>query len=233
MDIAAKLQSNLNRVKSEVAEACLRAGRDPQAVRLVAVTKYVDAAVTGALCAAGAVDLGENRPQALVEKAALLSHLNPRWHLIGHLQRNKIRKVLPLVHLLHAGDSWRLLEAVNAVAGELSRQVDVLLEVNVSGETSKQGFRPEELSRFVPQLAELKWLRVQGLMGMSGLDSSPAEKQAEFARLRMLLEQLRAEHSLAREWQELSMGMSDDFPAAIAEGSTLVRIGSALFAGIC
>lgn len=232
MDVAERLRSNLSRVRAEIAEACLRAGRDPQSVRLVAVTKYVDAAVTAALCAAGALDLGENRPQALAEKAAALAKLQPRWHLIGHLQRNKIRKVLPLVHLLHAGDSWRLLEAVNATARELSRQVDLLLEVNVSGDLSKHGFRPEELPRLVPQLAELESLRVRGLMGMSGLDSTPAEKQAEFASLRMLLERLRAEYPAASEWGELSMGMSDDFPAAIAEGSTLVRIGSALFAGL-
>jgi pyridoxal phosphate enzyme (YggS family) len=152
--------------------------------------------------------------------------------LIGHLQRNKIRKVLPHVHLLHAGDSWRLLEAVNAAAGELSRRVDVLLEVNVSGDTSKHGFHPQELTGLVPQLDNLGQVRVRGLMGMSGLESSPAEKQAEFARLRMLLERLQAEFPAARQWRELSMGMSDDFPAAIAEGSTLVRVGSALFAGI-
>lgn len=232
MDLAERLRSNLSRVKSEIAEACLRAGRAPDSVRLVAVTKYVDSAVTSALLAAGATDLGENRPQALVEKAAALAHLNPRWHLIGHLQRNKIRKVLPHVHLLHAGDSWRLLEAVNAAAGELSRRVDVLLEVNVSGDTSKHGFHPQELTGLVPQLDNLGQVRVRGLMGMSGLESSPAEKQAEFARLRMLLERLQAEFPAARQWRELSMGMSDDFPAAIAEGSTLVRVGSALFAGI-
>ncbi|MFN5322077.1 MAG: YggS family pyridoxal phosphate-dependent enzyme [Planctomycetota bacterium] len=232
MDLAERLRSNLSRVKSEIAEACLRAGRAPDSVRLVAVTKYVDSAVTSALLAAGATDLGENRPQALVEKAEDLAHLNPRWHLIGHLQRNKIRKVLPHVHLLHAGDSWRLLEAVNVAAGELSRPVDVLLEVNVSGDTSKHGFHPQELTGLVPQLDNLGQVRVRGLMGMSGLESSPAEKQVEFARLRMLLERLQAEFPAARQWRELSMGMSDDFPAAIAEGSTMVRVGSALFAGI-
>ncbi|MFN9344619.1 MAG: YggS family pyridoxal phosphate-dependent enzyme [Planctomycetota bacterium] len=232
MDLAERLRSNLSRVKSEIAEACLRAGRAPDSVRLVAVTKYVDSAVTSALLAAGATDLGENRPQALVEKAEALAHLNPRWHLIGHLQRNKIRKVLPHVHLLHAGDSWRLLEAVNVAAGELSRPVDVLLEVNVSGDTSKHGFHPQDLTGLVPQLDNLGQVRVRGLMGMSGLESSPAEKQVEFARLRLLLERLQAVFPAARQWRELSMGMSDDFPAAIAEGSTMVRVGSALFAGI-
>jgi pyridoxal phosphate enzyme (YggS family) len=232
MDVAERLRNNLSRVRGEIAEACLRSGRDPQSVRLVAVTKYVDAATTRALCAAGATDLGENRPQALEEKAEALADLGPRWHLIGHLQRNKIRKVLPHLHLLHAGDSWRLLEAVNIVASELARQVDVLLEVNISGDASKHGFRTAELPSLVPQLAQLTSLRIRGLMGMSGLESSPAEKQAEFASLRVLLEKLRAEHPAARDWCELSMGMSDDFPAAIAEGSTLVRIGSALFAGM-
>jgi len=232
MDVAERLRNNLSRVRGEIAESCLRSGRDPQSVRLVAVTKYVDAATTRALCAAGATDLGENRPQALEEKAEALADLGPRWHLIGHLQRNKIRKVLPHLHLLHAGDSWRLLEAVNIVASELARQVDVLLEVNISGDASKHGFLTAELPSLVPQLAQLTSLRIRGLMGMSGLESSPAEKQAEYASLRVLLEKLRAEHPAARDWCELSMGMSDDFPAAIAEGSTLVRIGSALFAGL-
>lgn len=232
MQVTERLRENLRRVTAEIAEACMLAGRDPKSVRLVAVTKYADSDTTGQLVAAGATDLGENRPQTLVEKALALDQLRVNWHLIGHLQRNKIRKALPHVHLLHSGDSWRLLEAVDAVARELGREIDVLLEVNISGDLAKQGFRPEELPDLVPQLEKLPSLHVRGLMGMSGLDSSAAGKQREFAQLRQLLEKLRAEFPAARGWSELSMGMSDDFPAAIAEGSTLVRIGSALFRGV-
>ncbi|MFM7116473.1 MAG: YggS family pyridoxal phosphate-dependent enzyme [Planctomycetota bacterium] len=232
MDIAAILRTNLQRVQAEIADACSRAGRAPESVRLVAVTKYVDAAVTAELVRAGAEDLGENRPQVLEEKAKALEHLHPRWHLIGHLQRNKVRKVFPHVHLLHSGDSLRLLETVNEVAAESGKSIDVLLEVNISAESAKHGFQPEELIAAVPKIFGLTSLRIRGLMGMSGLEAIGQEKQNQFASLRILLERVREEFPEARDWRELSMGMTDDFPAAIAEGSTLLRIGSALFAGL-
>jgi pyridoxal phosphate enzyme (YggS family) len=232
MDIAAILRTNLQRIQAEIAEACSSAGRSPESVRLVAVTKYVDAQVTAELVRVGAEDLGENRPQVLEEKAKALEHLHPRWHLIGHLQRNKVRKVLPHVHLLHSGDSLRLLETVNEVAAETGKSIDVLLEVNISAESAKHGFQPAELISTLPKIFGLTSVRVRGLMGMSGLEASGQEKQSQFASLRMLLERVREEFPEARDWRELSMGMTDDFPAAIAEGSTLLRIGSALFVGL-
>jgi pyridoxal phosphate enzyme (YggS family) len=232
MNSAAILKSNLQRVREEIIDACNRANRSPDSVRLVAVTKYVDAEMTAELVRAGAEDLGENRPQALEEKAKALGPLHPRWHMIGHLQRNKVRKVLPYVHLLHSGDSLRLLETVNEVAAETGKSVDVLLEVNISGEAAKHGFHSDELLAAVPKIFSLKSLRVRGLMGMSGLEASDQEKQSQFAALRRLLERVREEFPEARDWCELSMGMTDDFAAAIAEGSTLLRIGSALFAGL-
>ncbi len=232
MDLLPLLKSNLARVQDQIAAACHRVGRNPDSVQLVAVTKYVNAETIRSLVSAGAMDLGENRPQALEEKAKLLADLPLRWHLIGHLQRNKVRKILPTVHLLHAGDSLRLLTAVNAIAAELNLVANVLLEVNISREPAKQGFLPEEIRDVVPGLGQLSSIRVRGLMGMSGLASSPQQKQAEFANLRELKERIRAEFPETHDWHELSMGMSDDFPEAIAEGSTLVRIGSALFEGI-
>jgi pyridoxal phosphate enzyme (YggS family) len=232
MDIATVLRTNLQRVQAEIADACSRAKRSPESVRLVAVTKYVDAEMTAELVRAGAVDLGENRPQVLEEKAKALEQLHPRWHLIGHLQRNKVRKVLPYVNLLHSGDSLRLLETVNEVAAETGKSVDVLLEVNISGEIAKHGFQSDELVAAVPKIFGLTSLRVRGLMGMSGLEANDQEKQSQFASLRKLLERIREEFPEARDWRELSMGMTDDFPAAIAEGSTLLRIGSALFTGL-
>lgn len=232
MDIDAILKSNLLRVREQIAEACSRASRSPDSVRLVAVTKYVDADMTAKLVRAGAEDLGENRPQVLEEKAKALAELHPRWHLIGHLQRNKVRKVLPYVHLLHSGDSLKLLETVNQIAFENGKRVDVLLEVNISGETAKHGFEPSELAAAVPTILGFQSLQVRGLMGMSGLEATDGEKQAQFASLRKLLERLHDEIHETRDWNELSMGMTDDFPSAIAEGSTILRIGSALFTGL-
>ncbi len=232
MELLPRLKANLTRVQDQIREACHQAGRSSDSVKLVAVTKYVSAEVIRALVSAGATDLGENRPQALEEKANLLADPGLHWHLIGHLQRNKIRKVLPLVHLIHSGDSLRLLTAIHSVAAELNLKVDILLEVNISREPAKQGFLPEEVREVVPSLSQLSSIRVRGLMGMSGLESNARQRQTEFASLRILLEHIRAEYPETRHWSELSMGMSDDFPAAIAEGSTLVRVGSALFEGL-
>lgn len=216
-----------------VAAAARAAGRAADAVRLIAVTKYVDVATTRLLVDAGCRDLGESRPQQLWDKAAELSALEIRWHMIGHLQRNKLRRTLPLVHLLHSGDSLRLLQEANAEAGRAGIvRVPVLLEVNVSGDATKHGFKLEEAPRLADQLATLSYLDVRGLMCMAGLEGSEDDARRDFAKLRLLSERLRGEWAGRFTLNELSMGMSGDFEAAIAEGSTMVRIGSALFEGL-
>jgi PLP dependent protein len=243
---ADRLLENLTAVRGRIADAARAAGRRPDDVRLVAATKYVDAATTARLAALGQLDLGESRPQQLWEKAAALAGTNVRWHLIGHLQRNKVRRTLPHMHLMHSGDSDRLLAELDhemVAAGQnlpaLRRPLAVLLEVNISGETAKHGFSPDafgrtedDLRQFAERLAKFAHLDIRGLMGMAGLDDNPAAARRDFARLRELRERL------ARAWSgrftlaELSMGMSGDFEAAIAEGATLVRVGSALFEGL-
>jgi PLP dependent protein len=240
-----RLLENLTAVRGRIADAARGAGRRPDDVRLVAVTKYVDAATSARLVALGQLDLGESRPQQLWEKAAALAGTNVRWHLIGHLQRNKVRRTLPLVHLLHSGDGDRLLAEMDhemAAAGENPpgerAPLAVLLEVNISGEAAKHGFAPDalgrtddELKRFAERLAEFKHLDIRGLMGMSGLDDDPAAARRDFARLRELHERLAGAWAGRFTLAELSMGMSGDFEAAIAEGATIVRVGSALFEG--
>jgi len=234
-----RLLANLTSVRRRIAEAALAAGRRPEDVRLVAVTKYVDVPTTARLAALGQLDLGESRPQQLWEKAAALADSAVRWHLIGHLQRNKVRRTLPFVHLLHSGDSRRLLEEVERETGAAGRpMLDVLLEVNVSGEEAKHGFAADdfgrtedELQRTAEHLAALGHLNIRGLMCMAGLDNDPAAARRDFARLRELRERLQREWAGRFTPAELSMGMSGDFEAAIAEGATIVRVGSALFEG--
>jgi len=230
---ASRIQANLGEVRERIAAAAMAAGRKPDDVKLVAVTKYVDAATTRLLVDAGCRDLGEARPQKLWEKAAELADDDVRWHLIGHLQRNKIRRTLPLTYLFHAGDSLRLLAELDQEAGSLAAgKSQVLLEVNVSGDAAKHGFAPAELPQLADDLAKLAHLDIHGLMTMAGLEADVDAERRQFAELRELRDTLRRDWSGRFTLDALSMGMSGDFEAAIAEGATMVRVGSALFEGI-
>ena len=228
----ARLSANVDSVRRRMDAAARRAGRSPTDVRLVAVTKYVDADTAAALMRVGCQDLGESRPQELWKKAESLADLTPRWHFIGHLQRNKVRRTLPLVSMVHSGDSVRLLEEIAAWSRENARRTPVLLEVNISGDSAKHGFAPNELESSLPAIARLDGVAVRGLMAMSGVDSGPEQTRREFATVCRLRDHLRRIAPSELEWDESSMGMSDDFEIAIEEGATLVRVGSALFEGL-
>lgn len=225
-----QLRQSLADVEGRIAAACARAGRPRSDVTLVAVTKTVSAEVAACLPGLGVDDLGENRPQELWRKAGLLP-ATVRWHLIGHLQRNKIDKTLPLVQLIHSVDSVRLLQALDAEAARQGRVVPVLLEVNASGEASKHGFAPAEVPTLAPTVRALRNVQVRGLMTMAALQE-PEACRPTFAALRGLRDRLRAELSDPHTLEHLSMGMSNDFEVAIEEGATLVRLGSVLFEGL-
>jgi pyridoxal phosphate enzyme (YggS family) len=232
-DLAERIQANIRSVRERIAAAATAAGRAADDVTLVAVAKYVDVATTRLLVDSGCLDLGESRPQKLWEKAVALTDPEIRWHLIGHLQRNKIRRTLPLVHLFHAADSLRLLAELDEEAAALPRaKSQVLLEVNVSGDAAKHGFASSELPRLADELAKLEHLDIRGLMTMTGLEADADAERRQFAELRELRDRLRRDWSGRFTLNELSMGMSGDFEAAIAEGATIVRVGSALFEGI-
>jgi len=216
-----------------MAEAARRAGRSPSDVRLVAVTKYVGSDDVWALVAAGCRDLGESRPQQLWQKAAALKTADVSWHLIGHLQRNKVARTLPLVSLVHSGDNLRLLETLDAEAAHANcTPVPVLLEVNISGDTAKHGFQPHELGPLADRFACLPRIDIKGLMAMAGREGNLDDARREFSALRQLRDELR--RAWAGRWSldELSMGMSSDYEVAIEEGATLVRVGTALFEGL-
>jgi pyridoxal phosphate enzyme (YggS family) len=225
------LTDRLRALEDRLAAACRRAGRDRSGVRLVAVTKSTSAEVAALLPALGVHDLGESRPQELWRKAAALP-ATVSWHLIGHLQRNKVERTLPLVCLIHSVDSVRLLDAIEAEAARQGRSVAVLLEVNASGEVSKHGFGPEEVPGLWPRVAALRHVTVRGLMTMAAPDEDPERARPTFAALRRLRDQLRSEWGPGHALEHLSMGMTGDFEVAVEEGASLVRIGTLLFDGL-
>jgi pyridoxal phosphate enzyme (YggS family) len=227
-----RLHENLESVRSRIASAARRAGRDPTAVTLVAVTKRTPLEFIAPLVACGVHDLGENYPQELWKKVEALHDPagGHRWHLIGHLQGNKARKTVSLVRMIHAVDSLKLLQALDELAEDPDNRPAVCLQVNTSGEAAKHGWSPEEISRDAEAIAACRRIPVVGLMTMAALGATSEQARASFAQLCAIQGALRDRTGLALP--ELSMGMSADFEEAIEEGATLVRVGSALFEGV-
>jgi len=232
MHTLAQIADNVACVRQRMADAARASGRKPEEVTLVAVTKYVGHEEIQATVAAGCQILGESRPQQLWQRAEIFQHLPIQWHLIGSLQRNKIRRTLPLVTMIHSADSPSLIAAIDRIAGELNLRMPLLLEVNVSGEASKHGFAPEAIEPLLPQLAQYQQVEIRGLMCMAGLEGGPDKARRDFATLRTLRDRLRKNCPDRIVLEELSMGMSGDFEVAIQEGATIVRVGSALYEGI-
>ncbi len=223
------LATNLWQVQERIAAAAVRAGRDPAEITLVPVTKTVPPATIRAAYALGLRIFGENRVQEAQAKADDLVDLpDLRWHLVGHLQRNKAKVAVRLFDVIHAVDSVRLAEAVSQRAQEAGRTVPVLLEVNVAGEATKFGFAPGELPDVVPAITALPGLTLWGLMTVAPFVADPETVRPVFRQLRAWRDEL-ARQQPAHPWHHLSMGMTDDFEVAIEEGATMVRIGRAIF----
>ena len=224
---------NLAAVRQDIARACAVAGRPVDAVRLVAVTKYAQWEWVEALNAEHQ-SFGESRPQQLAERQALLP--NAEWHLIGQLQRNKVRSAVQHAAVIHSVDSLKLLQRIALVAGELNIRPKILLQVNVSAEESKSGFSPDDLVKSWSDVTVChESIEIAGLMTMAPASDDPEDARPSFRALRELRGQLRSQNaaqSAALTLPELSMGMSSDFRVAIEEGSTLVRIGRRLFKGL-
>ena len=216
----------LQQILARIAAAAQRSGREASDIELVAVSKYQPAQKIRAIMEEGLTLFGESRVQEAAPKIPLLP-AKLHWHFIGHLQSNKIRKALPLFELFHSIDSLDLALAMDRIAGEMGRFPRVLLEVNVSGEASKHGFSPTALKSSLDQLLRLPRLQVEGFMTMAPLTKDPETTRPYFAQLRELRDE--AARDFGIPLSSLSMGMSHDFEIAIEEGSTLVRIGSALF----
>ena len=223
-----RLADNLQRVTAEIESACARAGRSPNDVTLIAVTKYAELPWVHRLVELGVRNLAESRPQQLIERAEQFPS-DIRWHLIGHLQRNKVKQVLPRTVLIHSVDSPRLLERIAEVAAESSLRPRVLLEINVSGESAKDGMSIADVTSQWDAMQAVPHVDIVGLMTMAPLADDPEAARPVFRELRQLRDTLAARAAPHVKLTELSMGMSGDFVVAIEEGTTLVRIGSRLF----
>ncbi len=238
MSLNSKIENNLTEIHRRVTRAAVTAGRAAEEIRLVAVTKYAEDESVAELVALGLRDFGESRQQSLTRRAEMWAEngvADIRWHFIGPLQKNKMRRVVQTAWMIHSGESLAMLRALDRVAGEENVRAKVLLEVNISGEEAKHGFRPAELGPQLPEILALPHLKIYGLMGMTALDADENAARTQFASLRRLRDTLRHEilqisPEKAGIFQELSMGMSDDFEAAVMEGATIIRVGSAIFA---
>ncbi len=251
-----KLKDNYYRLLDRVAESAARTARRSDTVTTVAVTKTVDVKVIRKLMDLGHRDFGENRVKQLTARAEELGATVPspenketpsspqegedgnaaedlpRWHMIGHLQRNKVKAVLPQTYWLHSLDSLRLAEELNNQTAKTGRSIDVFLQVNASGEKSKSGVAVGAATHLVEQIRTLSNIRVIGLMTMAPLVDKAEKTRPVFARTRELFEEIAGEKLAGPEFKHLSMGMSQDFEVAIEEGATVIRVGGVLFDGI-
>lgn len=225
-----RLRANLDSVRHRIVEAAQRSGRSPDEVTLVVVTKRLPGEIVPPLVALGALDLGENYPQELWEKVDRLGDSPVRWHLIGHLQSNKAKKTVPMVRMIHAVDSLRLLQGLDALVAGSEHPTAICLQVNTSNEPAKHGWSADEILRDADAIAACRKVRVAGLMTMAALDTTSETARPSFRLLRVVRDQLKERTGLKLE--HLSMGMSNDFESAVEEGATLVRIGSAIFDGV-
>jgi PLP dependent protein len=223
-----RMAAHIGHVRSIIAEAALRVGRAPEEITLVAVSKTMPVELVQMAYNLGVTDFGENRVQEALPKIAAFRPQGLRWHMIGHLQSNKAGKVVSSFDCVHSVDSLHLAQALSRHASEQEKRLPVLLQINVSGETSKEGIPLDETSELARKIVALPDIQVEGLMTIAPLVEDPEQVRPVFRKLRLLRDQLRAELPVC-SWQHLSMGMTDDYRVAIEEGATIVRIGRAIF----
>src|SRR6266481_986213 len=220
------IAENLERVRKQIAHAASKAGRAIDEIELVAITKTHPAEKVREAIEAGQTLFGESRVQEARAKIPELPS-NVRWHFVGHLQKNKIRQALPLFEMIHSVDSLGLAQDMNRIAQEEAMHPRVLLEVNVAGEGSKFGFQPDKLCEQMEELLSLPRLSILGLMAIPPLAEEAEASRKYFVQLHELRDRLQTEFRV--DLSQLSMGMTQDYPIAIEEGATLVRVGTAIF----
>ncbi len=222
------IAENIRDIQERIAVAARRVHRDPSSVKLIVVTKTIGGERIREAVAAGAMVLGENRVQEARDKIAELGPI-ASWHLIGHLQTNKAKYAVTLFYLIHSVDNLALAREIDRQAAKHSKTQDVLIEVNISGEASKAGVGSEDAKVLIREAANLKNIRIQGLMTIPPYAEDPEASRPVFRRLRELAQDIAKEQIPNVAMKELSMGMSGDFEVAVEEGATLVRVGTAIF----
>lgn len=223
-----KLAENLNRTQNQILQTAERAGRSPETITLVAVTKKRSVDEIKTLVSLGVNHIGENKVQELVQKYEEIGDA-VTWHMIGHLQRNKVKYIVDKVTYIHSLDSLELAREIERRAGKINRKIKCLLEVNISGEESKYGLAPHEVKSLLTELEAFQYVEIVGLMTMAPYTENPEEIRFVFHGLRELAQEIKALNFSNIKMDHLSMGMSNDYPIAIEEGATMVRIGSRLF----
>jgi PLP dependent protein len=240
------IKDNINQMGDKITAASARVGRDPNRIKLLAVTKSADIDCIKAMLSLGLVDFGESRVPQLVQRSGeindfLAGHMlsgkkqtipKPRWHMIGHLQRNKVKPLLPLISMIHSVDTLRLAEEIDTYAAKVDKVQDVLIEVNVSGEEQKYGLPVAATGHLIEQMLGMPNIRVCGLMTMAPIVENPIDAKPFFERLYEIFLEVKVDYRLGAEFEHLSMGMSQDYETAVECGATMVRVGSAIFEGL-
>lgn len=222
------IRDHLNEVRENIQKACEKAGRSPQEVTLIAVSKTKPLFMLEEAYEAGARDFGENKVQEILEKHPKMPE-DARFHMIGHLQRNKVKQVLPHVVLIHSVDSYRLAEQISQEAGKLGITAKILLEVNVAKEESKFGMMPEDVEEMAGQIAALPHLQIEGLMTIAPFVDDPEKNRPVFRKLYQLSVDIKKKNIDNVNMGVLSMGMTGDYQVAVEEGSTMIRVGTGIF----
>lgn len=221
--------TNIEQIRNRIAWRCQAAGRSPAEIILLAVSKTFSADNVAEAVHHGVRDIGENYVQELLQKRSSLNDNQVRWHFIGHLQSNKVKQIIDWIHLIHAIDTVGLAKEVNHRAHSANRTVDILLEVNTTGESSKFGLEPDHTVEFVKQLEALENIKICGLMTIGPFLPDPEGSRPMFRQLRLLKDEIARLHQRNVSMKHLSMGMTGDFEVAIDEGATILRIGTAIF----
>lgn len=222
------IRDHLNEVRENIQKACEKAGRSPQEVTLIAVSKTKPLFMLEEAYEAGARDFGENKVQEILEKHPKMPE-DARFHMIGHLQRNKVKQVLPHAVLIHSVDSYRLAEQISQEAGKLGITAKILLEVNVAKEESKFGMMPEDVEEMAGQIAALPHLQIEGLMTIALFVDDPEKNRPVFRKLYQLSVDIKKKNIDNVNMSVLSMGMTGDYQVAVEEGATMIRVGTGIF----
>lgn len=227
------IKENILRIRERIRASCVKSGRLPESVTLVAVTKNRGVEQIKEAIAYGIVDIGENRIQEAIDKYSssqlATGDLQLRWHMVGHLQTNKVKDAVKIFDLIHSVDSLRLAQEIDKQAARINKVQDILIEVKTSPEETKSGVKPEEAEVFLKDISGLNNIKVRGLMTIAPLADNPENSRPYFRALRELRDKINQLRATSYELRTISMGMTDDFEVAIEEGADMVRLGRAIF----